>query len=303
MATNTNPPLDIAIIGSGPAAFTAALYAARENLSVTVFERAQIGGLASTISQVDNFPGFSGTGAQLMQTMRTQAETFGATTEYGECTAIKKTKSHFKLTIDDQPFLARTIIIATGSERRKLGIPGEDQAGVSYCATCDGPLTRGKTVIVIGGGNSAVQESFFLLKYARSVHLINRSPLRASDILQDRLRQEPRITLTLHATPLRFLHADGKLTGLECQLKSRSRSQTFPADAAFIFIGNVPATSFLPSSILAEDGSVITDPSLATSIPGLFAAGDCRQGSIKQVVTAAAEGAIAALSASHYLEK
>ena len=300
MATN-NRILDIAIIGSGPAAFTAAIYAARENLSVTVFERESIGGLTGTISKIENYPGFTGTGAELMQTMRAQAESFGAQTEYGECSALKKLPSHFQLTIDDEPLLARSVIVATGSQRRKLGIPGEDLPAVSYCATCDGPLTTGKDVVVIGGGNSAVQESFFILKYAKSVTIVCHSALTASEVLQARLAAEPRIQLITNATSQEFISTNGKLSGLKYTLQD-GKPKTLPTDFAFIFVGMVPATEFLPQKILTPDGSVKTKPDFSTAIPGIFAAGDCRAGNIKQAIVASGEGAAAALSASKYLE-
>ncbi|MCL1840104.1 FAD-dependent oxidoreductase [Candidatus Saccharibacteria bacterium] len=293
--------LDVAIIGSGPAAFTAAIYAARENLSAAVYEREAIGGLTSTISKIENYPGFSGTGAALMQHMRAQAESFGAATEYGECTAVKKLKNHFELTIDDLPIKAKTVIIATGSDRRKLGIPGEDLPAVSYCATCDGPLVTGKKVIVIGGGNSAVQESFYLLKYAKSVTIISRSGLSSNDVLKERVAKEPRITVITGFSPVEFIAKNGKFSGVKCSSKNNT-TETFPADAAFIFIGMVPATSFLPKEILETDGSVKTKPDFSTDIPGLFAAGDCRAGNIKQTIVAAGEGASAAVSAGKYLE-
>ena len=301
MAAN-NHILDVAIIGSGAAAFTAAIYAARENLTVTTYEREAIGGLTAIISKIENYPGFTGTGADLMQKMRAQAEAFGATTEYGECTAIKKLKNHFELTIDDLPILAKTVIVATGSERRKLGIPGEDLSGISYCATCDGPLVAGQNVIVVGGGNSAVQESFFLLKYAKSVRLVNRSPLKCTDILKKRLAKEPRITVTTDAVPQEFVAKNGKVSGLKCLLKKTNTTKTFPADSVFVFIGMVPATSFLPPKILTADGFIETKSDFSTAISGLFAAGDCRAGNIKQTIAAAGEGASAAVAAGKYLE-
>jgi len=301
MAANTKI-LDLAIIGSGPAAFTAAIYAARENLSVSIFEREAIGGLTGTISKIENFPGFQGTGEQLMTTIRGQAESFGAKTQYGQCTAVKKLKTYFELIIDDLPIKAKSVIIATGSQRRKLDIPGENALGISYCATCDGPLTAGKTVLVIGGGNSAVQESFFLLKYAKSVHLVSRSPLSCSDVLKARLQKEPRITTATDVIPQEFITQNGKLSGLKCTSKKDDSAQIFTADFAFIFVGMIPATDFLPPEILAPDGSVITQPDFSTTIPGLFAAGDCRQGSYKQAIIAAGEGASAAITAITYLE-
>jgi thioredoxin reductase (NADPH) len=288
--------LDLAIIGSGPAAFTAALYAARENMSVCVYEREVIGGLVSIISKIENFPGFEGTGAELMAKMRGQAEAFGAKVEYGECTALKKLKGRFKLVVDDMPVEARAVIVATGSERRKLGIPGEDGPAISYCATCDAPMTEGKEVLVVGGGNSAVQEAFHLLKYCKSVKILVRSALRCSDVLKKRVEEEARIEVITGVTPVEVVHKTGGLT-----VKSEN-GKSFTADYLFIFVGMQPATGFLPGDVLGEDGSVKTRQNFETDMEGLFAAGDCRLGSVKQAIVAAGEGAGAAVGVRNYLE-
>ena len=296
MAAPVKVDLDLAIVGSGPAAFTAAIYAARENLRVAIYERATIGGLAATISEIENFPGFRGTGAELIAFMRKQAEDFGATVHYGECTSIKRLKNHFKLTIDDETITAKSVIISTGSERRKLEIPGEDLPGISYCATCDGPLTAGKDVIVIGSGNSAAQESFHLLKYCRAVTILVRSALHCDDVLKTRIAKEPRITIKTGFSSTEIKRKDGRLA------ITSEHGDTEMADFIFIFAGMRPATGFLDSEILSVEGYVKTDHSFSTSIPGLFAAGDCRQGNVKQAVVAAGEGAAAAVCAGKYLE-
>lgn len=297
MVQQAKTVLDVAIIGSGPAAFTAALYVARENQSVVVYEREAIGGLAGTISNIENYPGFTGTGADLMAKMRSQAEDFGAKTEYGECTNVKKRKGHFELTIDDEPVFAKTVLVATGSERRKLGVPGEEGPGVSYCATCDAPMTAGKDVLVVGGGNSAAQEAFHLLKYCNSVKLLVRSGLRCNDILKDRLKKEPKIEVLTGVVPVEIERKDGKLC------VKTEKSGNFVSDYLFIFVGVQPATAFLPTEILGEDGSVKTKQNMETDIDGLFAAGDCRLGSVKQAIVAAGEGASAAAGISKRLEE
>ena len=292
-----NKILDVAIVGSGPAAFTAALYVARENLAVTVFEREAVGGLTGTISKIENFPGFEGTGAGLMKKMRGQAEAFGARVEYGECTAVRRLKGHFKLTIDDMPVEARSVIVTTGSERRKLGIEGEDGPAVSYCATCDAPMTEGKEVLVVGGGNSAAQEAFHLLKYCKSVRILVRSGMRCNDVLKKRLEAEGRIEVVTGVTPEKIERKKGRLV-----VKSEEGGD-FEADYLFVFIGMQPATGFLPAEILGEDGSVKTKQNFETDIAGLFAAGDCRMGNVKQAIVAAGEGASAAVGVSKYLEE
>lgn len=296
VAATKKADLDLAIIGSGPAAFTAAIYAARENLQVAIYERSTIGGLAATISKIENFPGFQGTGSELISFMRHQAESFGATVNYGECTKIQRLKNYFKLTIDEEPITARSVLVATGSERRKLKIPGEDLPGISYCATCDGPLTKDKEVVVIGGGNSAAQESFHLLKYCKKVTILARSALRCDDVLKERISKEPRIAVITGFTSQSITKKDQHLVVVSDKGTEQS------ADFIFIFAGMCPATSFLPIEILSTDGYVKTDINFSTSIKGLFAAGDCRQGSIKQAVVAAGEGAAAAVCASKYLE-
>ena len=288
---------DFVIIGSGPAAMSAAIYAARDKKAPLVLERDNMGGLAATISKIENYPGFIGTGAELMQTMRSQAESFGAKFDYGEITKLAQSDAGIDLEIDgDEHLLARAVLVATGTERVHLGIPGEDLPGVSYCATCDGPLIRGQNVLVIGGGNSAVQEAFYLLKFCDKATLLVRSRLRCDDTLRERLEHEPRISVELGVVPTKIEQADQELSVIS------EDGRTFSAHNIFIFIGQRPATAFLPAEVLAEDSSVVTDKNYMTKIPGLFAAGDCRYESVHQVVTATGEGAAAAVAIRNYLK-
>lgn len=288
---------DFVIIGSGPAAMSAAIYAARDKKAPLVLERDNMGGLAATISKIENYPGFIGTGAELMQTMRSQAESFGAKFDYGEITKLTRSDAGIDLEIDgDEHLLARAVLVATGTERVRLGIPGEDLPGVSYCATCDGPLIRGQNVLVIGGGNSAVQEAFYLLKFCDKATLLVRSRLRCDDTLRERLEHEPRISVELGVVPTKIEQADQELSVIS------EDGRTFSAHNIFIFIGQRPATAFLPAEVLAEDNSVVTDKNYMTKIPGLFAAGDCRYESVHQVVTATGEGAAAAVAIRNYLK-
>ena len=288
---------DFVIIGSGPAAMSAAIYAARDKKAPLVLERDNMGGLAATISKIENYPGFIGTGAELMQTMRSQAESFGAKFDYGEITKLAQSDAGIDLEIDgDEHLLARAVLVATGTERVRLGIPGEDLPGVSYCATCDGPLIRGQNVLVIGGGNSAVQEAFYLLKFCDKATLLVRSRLRCDDTLRERLEHEPRISVELGVIPTKIEQADQELSVIS------EDGRTFSAHNIFIFIGQRPATAFLPAEVLAEDNSVATDKNYMTKIPGLFAAGDCRYESVHQVVTATGEGAAAAVAIRNYLK-
>jgi thioredoxin reductase (NADPH) len=269
---------DLIIIGSGPAALTAALYAARENLSVTVYESANIGGKLTIIPRIDNFPGSPGAGATLARTMSAQATQAGATITYGKCTKISPSLT---ATIDQKPIKARSILIATGTEPSTLaGLPPTEN--IHYCATCDAPLYKNQPLIVIGGGNSALQESLHLIKHASHLTIISRSPFRASPALQNKIKQSPKITTLENTDPIPAI-------------------SSIPHAAIFIFIGNRPATTFAPPQILAPDGSISTNSSYMTRLPGIFAAGDVRQDSIKQALTAAAEGAAAALSIAKYL--
>lgn len=288
---------DFVIIGSGPAAMSAAIYAARDKKAPLVLERDNMGGLAATISKIENYPGFIGTGAELMQTMRSQAESFGAKFDYGEITKLAQSDAGIDLEIDgDEHLLARAVLVATGTERVRLGIPGEDLPGVSYCATCDGPLIHGQNVLVIGGGNSAVQEAFYLLKFCNKATLLVRSRLRCDDTLRERLEHEPRISIELGVVPTKIEQADQELSVIS------EDGRTFSAHNIFIFIGQRPATTFLPAEVLAKDSSIVTDKNYMTKIPGLFAAGDCRYGSVHQVVTATGEGAAAAVAIRNYLK-
>ena len=288
---------DLVIIGSGPAAMSAAIYAARDKKSPLVLERGNMGGLASTISKIENYPGFTGTGAELMQTMRKQAESFGARFSYGEVTKISQEEGLLNLEIDsDERVKVRAALVATGTERVKLDIPGEDLPGVSYCATCDGPLMRGQDVLVIGGGNSAVQEAFYLLQFCDRATLLVRSELRCDDTLKERLAAESRISVIKGIIPTEIQKQGEEL----CVLAENGGKYT--AHNIFVFIGQRPATAFLPAELLAEDGSVKTDDRYMSAMSGLFVAGDCRNGSTHQVVTAAGEGAAAAVAIRKYLE-
>lgn len=288
--------LDLAVIGSGPAALTAAIYAARSELKVTVFERKNYGGSLPEIAYIANFPGFTGKGQDLANTLREQAETAGATFEYGECTEIspasdgvEKGASLFALTIDGERVLARSIIIATGSEPRTIDL--DTDKPISYCALCDAPLYKDKKILVIGGGNSAVSEAILLSGFASKIILANRSELRAEKALVSKLKSQPNVTIH---------------TRVEDFTKYLDQ-----VDGIFVFIGKRPASKLLSDSannfagvdeVIDQQEYIITDTSCMTKIPGIFAAGDVRQGTIKQAITASADGAAAAIAAKSYLD-
>lgn len=284
--------LDLAIIGGGPAALSAALYAARAGVKTKVFERSGVGGALAEISDLSNYPGFAGLGPDLAEQMRGQAVQAGAEIVYGECQKLWRHTDCFELTIDDAPVLAKKVLVATGSTPKKLSFT--PRPPVSYCALCDGDLVKGKHVAVVGGANSAVQESLYLAGLAKDLTIITHSHLKADPYLLQRLDEA------------RKTH-DIKI--LEDTDATPELLDEF--DHVFVFIGKLPATDFLhplADSLLSDPplldsaGYIITVPdplsghlTHATVIPGLYAAGDVRSGSLKQVVSAAADGAAAAV--------
>lgn len=279
------PILDLAIIGGGPAALSAAIYAGRAGLKVKVFERKNLGGTLAEIDHISNYPGFVGQGSELGQSFRQQAEQFGADLEYGECTSIQSNGHQFKLVVDEEEYLARSALIATGSQPRELDF--KLNKPTSYCALCDGELVKGKNVAIVGGANSAVQETLYLAKIARQVTIITRSNLKADQKLQTQLTAHSNISIRTGtvATP--------------------ETLETF--DHVFVYIGRCPASKFAENlGILNNEGYIITNASKefahSTIIQGLFAAGDVRDGAIRQVVTAAADGAAAAIEITKYLK-
>ena len=292
---------DVIIIGSGPAGLTAAIYGQRARLSVLVMEKQPMsGGQILNTYDVDNYPGLPGIGGfELGMKLREHADKLGAEFVTADVTAVELSGEVKKVLTEQQTYEARTVILATGAGYRALGVPGEKELrgmGVSYCATCDGPLIRGQNVLVIGGGNSAVQEAFYLLKFCDKATLLVRSRLRCDDTLRERLEHEPRISVELGVIPTKIEQADQELSVIS------EDGRTFSAHNIFIFIGQRPATTFLPAEVLAKDSSIVTDKNYMTKIPGLFAAGDCRYGSVHQVVTATGEGAAAAVAIRNYLK-
>lgn len=284
--------LDLAIIGGGPAALSAAIYTARAGLKVQVFEKADFGGILPVIPQLENYPGFVGEGKVLAERMAAQAKQAGAKLSYGECTQIiKLPTADFSLVIDQEPVLARSVIIATGSEPKQLDFA--PNTPVSYCALCDGALARGKRVVVVGGANSAVQEALYLANLASEVVIVTHSKLKADQELQDRLQKLANVKIIEQTEPT---------TALLNQY-----------DFCFVYIGKTPATKFLQKlaqqyALLSRDGYVLTDQDNPhyphqTVVEGLFAAGDVRLGATKQVITASADGVEAAIEVGNWLRK
>lgn len=275
--------LDLAIIGSGPSAMTAGIYAARAGLSVKIFEKKRFGGALPDIAHIANFPGFDGAGLDLADTMKKQAEQVGVEFVYGKAERINHndTQGCIDLIIDGELINARAVLVATGSEPIPLDM--EISTPVSYCASCDGPLYKDKEIIVLGGGNSAVQESIYLAKIVKHLTLINHSELRAQHTLINQLTKMSNVTIKTK--------------------EDYSKQQLESVDGVFVFIGHRPATSFLPREVLDKHGYIVTDSHQMTKIPGIFAAGDARDNTVKQAITASGDGASAAIFIQKYLSK
>lgn len=302
---------ELVIIGAGPSALATAIYTTREDIPTVLYERAVVGGMAAITDQIDNYPGFAEgiAGMKLSSELQGQAERFGAEIEYGEASSLKRVDDHIEVVVDGQPVHAKAVLLATGSNHRKLGVPGEDALygrGVHYCATCDGAFYRDKTLIVVGGGNSAVQEAIFLTRYATHIDLMVRSRLRASDVLQKELQKyvdEGKITLHIGATTDEVLIKDDKFAGIKTTTDGVQTE--LMADGLFVFIGLIPNTQFLADSGVELDpaGHIITNEHLETSVKGVYASGDVRSGSTMQIATAVGEGATAAMKIREYLDE
>ena len=310
MADTTKETHDLVIVGAGPSALAAAVYTTREDLDTVLFEKGVIGGLAAITDWVDNYPGFIKgiSGLDLANQLQGQAERFGADIRLGEVTKIADEGALKRIESTEGTMWAKTILIATGSDYKKIGIPGEDTyygRGVHYCATCDGAFYRDKKLVVVGGGNSAVQEALFLLKFATHIDMLVRSEVKASEILQhelDKKVQEGKITIHLGVTTTEIVGEDKKLTKVVGT--QNGKPAEFVTDGVFVFIGLLPNTGFLKTSDvkLDERGFVLTDASLQTNLPGVFCSGDVRSGATMQIASAVGEGATAALKIREYIE-
>ncbi len=298
---------DVVMIGAGPSALAAAVYTTREDLSTILFEKGVIGGLASITDWVDNYPGFPEgvSGMELGEKLQQQAERFGAQIELGEVTGLSSDGKLVHLETTSGQVKARAVLIATGSDYKKIGVPGEAEyygRGVHYCATCDGAFYRDKRLVVIGGGNSAVQEAIFLTRFASRIDLLVRSKLRASEVLQKELEKHAdKITVHLNTTTDEIVAEDNKITKV---IGTQDGTKTeFETDGVFVFVGLLPNTGFLNGAVeLDEVGLIKTDMNLQTNMKGVFAAGDVRSGATMQIASAVGEGATAALMMRQYLE-
>jgi thioredoxin reductase (NADPH) len=302
---------DLAIVGSGPAGLTAALYAAREGIDTLVVERGGIGGQAAITERLDNFPGFPEgvSGEEFANRLRQQAERFGVEIlPAQEVVAIyRDTNYHCLRTASGVQYGAYAVLLAVGSTYRRLGVPGEEDfigAGVHFCATCDGPFYRGEDLLVIGGGNSACEEGLFLTKFARHVTILTQDPeLSASKVVVEKVLEHPDIDVITSSRPVEVRGAGGKLETVVVEDVNTSERRELHPGAMFVFIGLTPNTAFLAGLVeLDQWGFVLTDAGMQTSEPGVFAAGDCRAGSTKQAASSAGEGAAAAIAIRRYLE-
>lgn len=301
---------DVVMIGAGPSALTAAVYTTREDIDTVLYEKAVIGGLAAITDQVDNYPGFPEgiPGLTLAGQLEKQAERFGAHIEFGEVSAIRDEGDYKVVVVDGSDVKAKTVLIATGSDYNKLGVPGEAEyygRGVHYCATCDGAFYRDKRLVVVGGGNSAVQEALFLTRFATHIDLLVRSTVKASEVLQRDLQEfvdKGQITVHLHTTTDEIVATDGVVTTVKAT--KDGQPVTFETDGVFVFVGLKPNTQFLEGSNieLDEHGLIKTDQHLRTSMPGVFASGDVRSGATMQIASAVGEGATAAMGIREYLD-
>ena len=305
------PFYDLAIVGGGPTGLTAALYAAREGIETLVVERSGLGGQAGITERLDNFPGFPDGigGGEFADRLTAQCQRFGVELlSAAEVTSVGVDGQYRVVTLaNGDEIRASAVLVAPGSTYRRLGVPGEDDfigAGVHFCATCDGPFYRDQEVLVIGGGNSAVEEAVFLARFASKVTIVARGPaLTASKVAQEKALSNPKIA-TRFQTEVVELRGDGHLESVILRDRDSGDTEDLRVSGMFVFVGLQPNTGFLANTIrLTEAGFISTTPTLETSLPGVFAAGDARAGSTKQLVSAAGEGATAALMIRQYLEE
>ncbi|GLI51048.1 thioredoxin reductase [Tepidanaerobacter syntrophicus] len=300
---------DVAIIGAGPAGLSAGLYAARAKLSTIIIEKMYPGGQAAMTYRIENYPGFSDGigGAELAEAMKSQAERFGAKILNNGAVKIVKKDNIFNIILDnDDNVEAKTVILAAGASAKKLGVKGEIEftgRGVSYCATCDGAFYANKTVAVVGGGDTAIEEALFLTRFASKVYVIHRrNQLRATKILQERAFQNSKISFIWDSV---VDEIRGKDTVNELVVKNvkTGELESISVDGIFVAIGQTPLTDFVKDIIsLDNQGYIITNEHLMTNVPGIFAAGDIRQKPLRQVITAASDGAVAAVEAGRFIE-
>lgn len=303
---NTNV-YDMIIIGGGPAGYTAGLYAARAGLNALLIEKLSAGGQMALTYEIDNYPGFEEgiDGFTLAEKMRAQAEKFGAKTLNSEVLRVSLKENPKLVETSSGTYRAKTVVLATGANPRELGLPGETELigrGVAYCASCDGMFYKGKTVVVVGGGNTAAEDALLLSRIAKRVILVHRrGELRATKIYRDSLEKAENVEIKFNSKIAELYHGE-KLTGVRIEDVRDKKSEDVLCDGVFISIGRKPATEFLVGEVaLDESGYVIAGEDTVTNIEGVYAAGDIRQKTLRQIVTATADGAVAVHSAEEYI--
>ena len=298
---------NVIILGSGPAGLTAALYAARANLNPLVITGQDLGGQIATTTDVENFPGFPEglTGPQLTELMQKQAERFGARLEFDTIVSVDLKQSAFKLKGNSAEYEAKAVIVATGASPRKLGVPGEKELigrGVSYCATCDGFFFRNKELIVVGGGDSALQEGLFLTKFASKVQIVHRrDALRAGPVLEERARKNDKVSFIWNSV-VTEIQGDGAVKAARLKNVRTGEETVKPVDGVFVYVGHIPNTAIFKGQLaMDEEGYLIVDSKLHTSIPGVFAAGEAHDRWFRQAIASAGYGCMAAMETDKYL--
>lgn len=300
---------DVIIAGAGPAGMTAAVYTSRANLSTLMLERGMPGGQMANTEDVENYPGYESIlGPELSTKMFEHAKKFGAEYAYGEIKQIINEDPYKIVDCGNKQYKAKTVIITTGAQHRNLNIPGEKELsgrGVSYCAVCDGAFFKGKELVVVGGGDSAVEEGVYLTRFATKVTLIHRrEELRAQKILQKRAFENEKMEFIWNAVPKEIKGTDGKVSSILIEDVNTGEQRDYKADGVFIYVGLVPLSDpFKSLGITNENGYIETNDLMETKVPGIFAAGDIREKMLRQIVTATGDGSIAAQSAQHYIEE
>jgi len=301
---------DVIMIGAGPSSLAAAVYTTRENIDTVLYEKGVIGGLAAITDKVDNYPGFPEgiEGLKLANQLEKQAERFGAQIDFGEVSEVRDEGDHRVVVVDGQEVKAKTVLIATGSGYNKIGVPGEAEyygRGVHYCATCDGAFYQDKRLAVVGGGNSAYQETLFLTRFATHIDLLVRSSIKASDVLQEEMQKyidEGKVTVHLNTATEEILAKEKSVSSVK--VTKEGKTTEIETDGVFVFVGLKPNTQFLQGSDIELDevGLIKTDNKLRTNMKGVFASGDVRSGATMQIASAIGEGATAALNIREFLD-
>ncbi|NLY10826.1 MAG: thioredoxin-disulfide reductase [Firmicutes bacterium] len=298
---------DVLILGGGPAGLTAGIYAARSNLKVLIIEKGMPGGQMQNTLGIENYPGIKSiSGAELSDKMHQQVLEVGAEFVVGNVTKVELEGELKKVYVGDTEYTGKTVILATGAHPRYLDVPGEKEfagMGVSYCATCDGAFYRNRDIVVVGGGDSAVEESVYLTQFAKTVKIVHRrDTLNAQPILQERAFKNEKIEFIWNSEVVEIL-GDKVVTGVKIRNRETNEITELPVQGVFIYIGFIPNTTYLKeTNLLNEWGYLITDNRMRTTIPGVFGAGDMRDTPLRQIITAASDGAIAAISAYNYIQ-